>query len=79
MSDPLIKFKIIESKGFSKHEKPADEAFEYIKDYMQKNQSWLYINGTVTNFESLTKEMVKDADSISINNIIIGGCGDLEN
>jgi len=74
MSDnKLVKFRIIESKGFSKHEQPAKEAYEFIKNYMQMNECWLYINGNVTNQENLTEDLVRDADAISVNNLIVGG------
>ena len=74
MSDnKLVKFRVIESTGFSKHEKPAKEAFEFIKSYMEKNESWLYINGNVTSPDSLTIELLDNADNVAVNNIIVGG------
>lgn len=68
-----VKFKIIESKGFSVHELPAQEALDYIKTYIQKNDSWFYINGNVTKIEKVTADMLQQASMVTITNIIGGG------
>lgn len=73
MSNDLIKFKIIESKGFSTHEKPAKEALEYIKTYLATNDGWFYINGAVTKIDTVTEETLQNASSVSITNLILGG------
>ncbi len=74
MSEPLIKYKIIESKGFSTHEKPVEQALADIKQYMQVNQSWFYIDGRVVpNIDAVTVDTLKNASTVTITNIIIGG------
>lgn len=74
MSEALIKYKIIEAKGFSTHEKPAEQALEDIKQYMQVNQSWFYIDGrVVSNLDNVTVDTLKNASTVTITNIIIGG------
>lgn len=73
MTNANVKFKIIESKGFSKHELPAQEALDYIKTYIQKNASWFYINGAVTKIDDVTAEMLQQASMVTITNIIGGG------
>jgi hypothetical protein len=73
MSDGLVKFKIIESKGFSVHEQPADKALVTIQDYLQKNGGWFYINGAITKIENVTAETLQSASTVTITNIIVGG------
>lgn len=73
MSDGLIKFKIIESKGFSLHEQPADKALVTIQDYLQKNGGWFYINGALTKIDTVTVETLQNASTVTLTNIIGGG------
>lgn len=70
----LVKFKIIESTGFSSHEKPATEALEFIRAYIQQKGGWFYINGSfINNIDTITPQMLDDAGSIAITNIVQGG------
>ncbi len=73
MSDGLVKFKIIESKGFSVHEQPADKALMAIQDYLQKNGGWFYIDGAVTKIDNVTVETLQNASTVTITNVIVGG------
>lgn len=71
--ETLVKFKIIESKGFSTHEKPALEALDYIQTYLEKNGGWLYINGAVTKIEHVDAIVLQNASLVTIGNIVLGG------
>ena len=73
MSEKLVKFKILESKGFSIHEEPTIKALEDIKAYLQKNGGWFYLDKVVTNIESTTPEDLENASVIAVTNPIIGG------
>jgi hypothetical protein len=73
MSDTLVKFKILDSTGFSTHEKPADEALEYIRSYLQQKNGWFYLDKALSNIEHVTVEDLKAASIITITNVIIGG------
>ena len=73
MSDGLVKFKIIESKGFSVHEQPAEKALVTIQDYIQKNGGWFYINGALTKIDGMTAGTLQEASTVTITNVIIGG------
>jgi hypothetical protein len=75
MSDGLVKFKIIESKGFSVHEQPAEKALMAIQDYLQKNGGWFYIDGAVTKIDNVTVETLQNASTVTITNVIVGGHG----
>ena len=73
MSEALVKFKILDATGFSVHEKPAAEALDYIKAYLQQKNGWFYIDKALSNIESTTVEDLKAASIITITNVIIGG------
>jgi hypothetical protein len=73
MSDGLVKFKIIEAKGFSVNEQPSDKALITIQDYLQKNGGWFYINGALTKIDGVTEQTLKDASTVTITNVIVGG------
>ena len=71
---PLVKYKIIESKGFSNHELPAHEALTAIKTYVQTNGGWFYLDGAPhLNMETVTPQMLEDASMVTVTNVILGG------
>ena len=76
MSDTLVKFKILDATGFSTHEKPATEALDFIKTYLQQKSGWFYLDKVLTNLEHTTPEDLKKATLITITNVIIGGSDD---
>jgi len=78
MSDALVKFKILDSTGFSTHEKPAAEALEYIRSYIQQKGGWFYLDKTLANPESITPEDLQNASIVTITNMIVGGTDDTE-
>jgi|WetSurSiteA1Bulk_404760.scaffolds.fasta_scaffold19314_2 hypothetical protein len=76
MSDALVKFKILDATGFSTHEKPAAEALDYIKTYIQQKGGWFYLDKVLANIEHTTPEDLQNASIITITNVIIGGSDD---
>lgn len=73
MTEGLVKFKILDATGFSTHEKPAAEALDYIKAYIQQKGGWFYLDKVLTNIDHTTPEDLKNASIITITNVIIGG------
>jgi hypothetical protein len=73
VSEKLVKFKILEPKGFSIHEAPATKAIEDIRAYIQKNGGWFYLDKVVTNIDTTTPADLENASVIAVTNIIIGG------
>jgi len=76
MNDTLIKFKILDASGFSVHEKPAVEALDTIKMYIQQKGGWFYLDKVLSNIENVTVDNLKAASIITITNVIIGGSDD---
>jgi hypothetical protein len=68
MKNTILSYQIITSKEFNSYEEPIDDAFKNIKQYMQDNSAWLYIDGQPKKIEELRK-----AKSIVITDIIIAG------
>lgn len=69
-----VKFKIIESTGFSDNEKPANEALDYIKTYIQTRGGWFYLDGAPhLDLEKVTPQMLEEASMINVTNVILGG------
>lgn len=68
-----VKYKIIESKGFSNHEKSPQEALEHLRAYLSTNGGWFYIDGAVTNIDHVSAEKLQQASTVTITNVIIGG------
>lgn len=70
----IVKFKIIESTGFSDNEKPAAEALDYIKTYIATRGGWFYLDGAPhLDLEKVTPQMLEDASMINVTNVILGG------
>ena len=74
----MVHFKILDTTGFSTHDKPADEALEYMKAYIQSKGGWFYINTGVTNIDTTTPQDLEDASTITITNVVVGGTHDSE-
>ena len=73
MNEQKITYKIISSKEFSSHERPATEALSHIKQYVQDKSAWLYINGLSNEINEVTVETLKNASTIVVTNTIVGG------
>jgi len=71
---PMVKYKIIESTGFSNNEKPAAEALDAIKTYVATRGGWFYLDGAPhLNLDTVTPQMLEDASMITVTNVILGG------
>jgi hypothetical protein len=73
MNEPLVCYKIISSKEFRSHERPATEALSHIKQYVQDKSAWLYIDGLSNKIDEITVETLKKASTIVVTNTIVGG------
>jgi hypothetical protein len=70
----LVKYKIIESKGFSDHEKPAQEALDNINAYIQQQGGWLYLDKhVITNVNTITTKDLEDASIVTVTHVVLGG------
>ena len=69
----LVKFKIIASTGFSVHEKPAGEALDVIKAYLEEHGGNLYLSGQTVNVDFVKKEELEDASLIVVGHVVMGG------
>ena len=58
---------------FNSYEKPAAEAMSHLKQYMQDNRAWFYINGRIANINEITVDTLKHAKRITITNVILAG------
>jgi hypothetical protein len=72
----VVKFKIIDPKGFAVYEKSANEALDFIKTYIQQNGGWFFLDKVHSNVENTTPEQLESASVITITNVIIGGSDD---
>jgi hypothetical protein len=74
-----VKYKIIESTGFSDNEKPAEEALDAIRTYVEIRGGWFYLDGAPhLNLALVTPQMLEEASLITVTNIIQGGVSDNE-
>lgn len=69
----LVKYKILDTTGHSTHEKPASEALDDIRGYLERKGGWFYIDKVLTHIETTTVEDLKNASILTITNVIIGG------
>lgn len=72
----MVHFKILDTTGFSTHDKPADEALEYMKAYIQSKGGWFYIDTGVANIDTITPQDLENASTITITNVVVGGIHD---
>ena len=71
--EQLVKYKILDTTGFSTHQEPASKALSEIKAYLERKGGWFYIDKVLTHIETTTVEDVKNASILTITNVIIGG------
>lgn len=69
----MVKFKLLDTTGFSVHEKPAVEALEYMKTYLQQKGGFFYLDKVVTDINTITPKDLEDATLITVTNVVIGG------
>lgn len=76
-SKPMVKYKIIESTGFSNNEKTAEDALDAIKTYVATRGGWFYLDGAPhLNLDTVTPKMLEEASMITVTNVILGGVCD---
>ena len=68
-----ITYQVITSFGPQKLEMPATEALTTIKQRVNENSLWVYLNGNPVNVETLTIDDLVHAEEIMLTSRIVGG------
>jgi len=68
-----IKFDVVSTSGHDEYSLVPQEALNQIRQLTEKEGKWLYIDGEYVNSSEITLKKLRDAESITLTNMIAGG------